>query len=255
MNDHLGQLRLRRYRLGELDAPQSGEVLRHTTACAQCRARLKTLDDEQREFERDVSFERFAGGVERARRVPRQRPRRAVLGASLALATAAAGALLLRLAPGDGHNRIKGGEVDASLRVAAADGGHQRSLLPGARDRLAPGERLRLGFRNGAARYLLAVSVDDAGLVTPLYPEHERSALSVPPHTELTYLPDSLELTGAGHERVFLILLERPTSVDDVMVAARLGHARAGGDLQSLATLPLEGRGKVEQFTWLLAKP
>jgi hypothetical protein len=254
MNDHLGELRLRRYRLGELDSPGSGEVLRHTAGCPQCRARLKALDDEQRDFEREIPFERFAGGVERARRVPRQRPRRALLGGSLALAAAVA-VLVLRLAPGGGRNRIKGNEVDATLRVAGADGGNQRSLFSGARDRLAPGERLRLGFRNDAARYLLALSVDDAGVVTPLYPERERSALPVPPRTELTYLPDSLELTGSGHERVFLILLERPTSVDEVMAAARVAHARTRGDLQSMATLPLDGRGKVDQFTWLLAKP
>jgi hypothetical protein len=253
---HLGELRLRRFRLGELDSPQSSEVLRHTTSCAQCRARLKSLDDEQRAFESEVSFERFAGGVERARRVPRQRPRRLLVGASLALAAAAAAVLVLRLVPfDDGRNRIKGAEMDATLRVAAADGGNQRSLLPGGRERLQPGDRLRLGFRNDAARYLLAVSVDDDGQVTPLYPERPGGALSVPPHTELTYLPDSLELTGSGRERVFLILLERPATVDDVMVAARVAHARARGDLQALAALPLDGRGKVQQFTWLLTKP
>ena len=64
-----------------------------------------------------------------------------------------------------------------------------------------------------------------------------------------------LRLSPPGHERLFLLLSERPVAVDDVAAAARAAHARAHGDLRALASLPLEGGGKVEQFTWLLAKP
>jgi hypothetical protein len=252
---HLGELHLRRFRAGELDGPASGEVLRHTTGCATCRTRLKSLEDEQRDFEAEVSFERFAGGVERARRVPRPHARPGLVGAMMALAATAVVVVLMSVLP-DEHpgNRLKGGDADATLRVAAGDGS-QRSLLPGTSDSLRPGERLRLGYRNDAGRYLVALSIDDGGVVTPLYPEHEGGALSVPPHTTLSYLPDSLELTGVGRERVFLLLLEHATPIEDVLTAARVGHARARGDLQALATLPLEGRGKVAQFTWLLSKP
>jgi len=258
--EHVGELRLRRFRLGELAGPDRDEITRHTNDCGACRARLKTLDDEQRQFERDIPFERFAGGVERARRVPRTLPRRAwTVGA---VGFAAAAALLLVLRPGgdrrgsingfdDGFNRIKG--TAAEVRIAAADGA-QRAAVAGTTAALRPGDRVRLGFRTPRSAHLVAVSIDDAGTVIPLYPE-DGAALPVEARRELTYLPDSLEFTGHGRERVFLLLADRPLAVGDVEKAARAAHARAKGDLRTLSAVTVEGPGKVEQFTWLFEKP
>ena len=76
-SSHVPELALRCYRAGEFAADACAEVDRHLASCPACRAKMRVLVEEQRAFEREIPFERFAGGVERAQRVPRQRPRRA----------------------------------------------------------------------------------------------------------------------------------------------------------------------------------
>jgi hypothetical protein len=251
---HVAELRLRRFRLGELAAPEGQEVTAHLAGCGACRVRLRGLDDEQRQFERVIPFERFAGGVERARRVPRSRPRPALYAAACTLAAAAA-LLLVWVAPRPSahRNNIKGGApaAEASLRVGS-DRGEQQAVAPGGRLVLRPGQRVRLGVRSEAARYLAAVSVDEAGVVTALYPERG-SALPLPADRTLGYLPDSLEFTGQGRERVFLVLAARAFTVEELREVARTAYQRSHGDLQALGLLPAEQID--EQFTWLLQKP
>jgi hypothetical protein len=248
--DHVGELRLRRFRVGELPAAEHEEITRHTSECGPCRARLKGIEDEQRSFERDIPFERFAGGVERARRVPRARPRRVWTVGFFGFAAAAA-MVLLFVRPGGDERRLNGikGSSNAALRIAAADGA-QRLAAP--TEALRTGERVRIGVRAGAPRHLVAISIDDAGAVTPLYPERGGD-LALEPRRELTYLPDSLEFTGRGRERVFVLLSENTLSVEDLTRAARAAHARARGDLGALGDVRLAD--KTEQFTWLLQKP
>ena len=99
--------------------------------------------------------------------------------------------------------------------------------------RLGSGERLRLGYRVLAPGHLVALTVDDTGQVTPLYPERGASLPVAPQGADLTYLPDSVELTGAGRERVYLFVAERPFSVDDAAAATRAAFERSGrGDLR-----------------------
>jgi hypothetical protein len=248
---HVGELRLRRFRLGELAGADEEAIARHTTDCGACRARLKTLEDEQRQFERELSFERFAGGVERASRVPRVMPRRAWTLGAVGLAAAAALVLVLRPAPHT--NRIKGG-TEATIRIASADDRSQRSAPPGSLQALHEGERVMLGYRAGQAAHLVAVSIDDAGAVTPLFPERG-AGLPVEARPEVKFLGDSLVFTGHGRERVFLLLSERPLGVEEVERAARAAHESAHGDLSALSAVPVESRGRVEQFTWLFQKP
>jgi len=77
---HLGELTLRRRRAGEpLDGAGAIETVdAHLAACAACKARSRALDDEQRRFEQEISFDRFAAGVERATRSGAPAPRRRV---------------------------------------------------------------------------------------------------------------------------------------------------------------------------------
>lgn len=251
VGQHVGELRLRRFRLGELTGADHDEIARHTSDCGPCRARLKSLEEEQRQFQRDISFERFAGGVERARRVPRVLPRRLWTFGVVGLAAAAA----LTLVVGKPNQvRLKGTATEATVRIGKADGTDQRPAAAGSLQALQPGELLRIGYRAGAPAHLVAVSIDDAGSVTPLYPDHG-PGLSVEPRPEVRYFPDSIYLTGHGRERVFVLLAEHPLSVAEVEKAARAAHESAHGDLQAISSVNVEGRGRVEQFTWLFAKP
>ncbi len=71
---HPGELELRRRRAGELTSAAMLAIDEHVATCPACRLRLRALDDEQRRFETEISFDRFAAGVERAARVPARRP-------------------------------------------------------------------------------------------------------------------------------------------------------------------------------------
>src|SRR3954463_7389902 len=77
-DEHIGELTLRRRRAGEPLGSDAPAIEAHATSCADCRARIRALDDEPRRFEQEISFDRFAAGVERAARgannVKRRRP-------------------------------------------------------------------------------------------------------------------------------------------------------------------------------------
>ena len=249
---HVAELALRCYRAGEFATDACAEVDRHLAICPACRAKLRVLVEEQRTFEREIPFERFAGGVERAQRVPRQRPRRTwALGVS-GLVAAAALAMFLVRGSAPGYNRIKGTSVEATARVASAHASAQRTVPPGSHEVLEPGDRVRLGYKTADPRYLAAVSVDDRGEVTPLYPD-AGSALSVASTRETEYLPDSLEFTGAGRERVFLFLARTPFDLEAAMNAVRSAHEKAKGDLSALPNPAFAGGQDV--FSWLFRKP
>src|SRR6185436_1894900 len=82
--EHIGELTLRRRRAGEALGSDGPAIEAHATSCADCRARIRALDDEQRRFEQEISFDRFAAGVERAARgASTARARRPILNAWL----------------------------------------------------------------------------------------------------------------------------------------------------------------------------
>jgi hypothetical protein len=257
---HIGDLDLRRHRAGEALGVEGPAIAAHAASCPECRARLRALDEEQRRFEGAISFDRFAAGVERAPRgaraaSPRRPPAR--VWALPTLAMAAAVALVVTFhhpaAPvgtrGERGDRTKGG-AGMIVRIAGAAG--QRTAQVDAPEPLAAGERLRLGYQSGGHRYLLALSIDEHGEVTPLYPERG-SSLTVPAAVPSAthFLPDSLELTGAGLERIIVVLSDQPLEMEAAQRAARAAYERAGGELSRLPKLGLPG----EEFTRTFAKP
>lgn len=252
---HPGELELRRRRAGELTSAAMLAIDEHATICPACRARLRALDDEQRRFEENISFDRFAAGVERAARTParaRRAPARAWLYSAVAMAAGVAIVVTVQRpsgSPAPAGVRIKGG---AGMTVRVAGPGGQRTARVDASEPLASGERLRIGYQPGGHRYLLSLSIDERGEVTPLYPEEGPSLPVAGGAAAATrYLPDSLELTGAGLERIFVVLSDDPIQMDVAQRAAKAAFDRAGGDLARLTRLGLPG----EEFTRSFAKP
>jgi hypothetical protein len=128
---------------------------------------------------------------------------------------------------------------DGAQRVAASTGP----------EALARGERVRIGYQRGDHRYLLALSIDDHGEVTSLYPEAGQSLLvdvrcKGCTADALDYLPDSVEFTGEGSERLVVVLSNEPLRVEAARRAARAAFDRAKGDILHLGALDLPG----EQF-------
>jgi hypothetical protein len=272
---HVGELNLRRFHIGEALGGDQALVEAHIADCAECHRRLDHLGDEQRAFEERISFDRFAAGVERAVRVParavapRWWARPASTRSFLTVMSVGAVAAVLALVVGSrplfetarlreaertavaGTNRIKGGERAAAVfRIAAPQNGPQRFAVAEAPEPLASGDRIRVGVRPGTHRFLFAASIDDQGTVTALYPEGG-SSLPVPPGSALHYLPDSLELTGRGSERLIVLLTDSPLDVDAVRVASTAAFNRAGRNLSRMPDLAVAG----EQFHRTFLKP
>lgn len=273
---HLGELRLRRLFAGELADAERADAEAHVAACVECGRRLEGVRAEQRSFEEQISFDRFAAGVERAARVPLAAPpaqarwwtRPTSTWSFVSVfslgAVASAAALIVTARPlfqearvrtaanvARGANRLKGGEAAGlTIRVAPPDDGRQRIAAVDTPEPLGTGERLRIGVRAGARRYLFAITVDDAGVVTPLYPETGIS-VALPPGEDLQYLPESVELTGRGLERLVVVLTDEPTELDILRRAAVAAFAKAKGDLTRLPDLAIAG----EQFQRTFIKP
>ncbi len=135
------------------------------------------------------------------------------------------------------------------ISTASGDRG-QRIASSDAPEALSRGERLRIGYKAGQHRYLTAIALDDQGHATALYPESGRS-VALAADAETRYLPDSIELTGAGAERVVVLLGDQPVDVDAVKRAAEAAYRQARGDILHLPALNLAG----EQFHRTFLKP
>jgi len=92
--------------------------------------------------------------------------------------------------------------------------------------------------------------VDEAGQVTPVYPERGES-LPAGGGNATVYLPESLEFTGSGAEKVIVILSDEPLQVDQVAAAAGAAFAAARGHLPAMGPLAVPG----EQFARTVQKP
>jgi hypothetical protein len=251
MSAHLSEWTLRRLHTGELPGAEARQARAHVSACAECHGVLKGLESEQARFEAEVPFARFEAGVERALRNQPAAPARPRFN-GLLMAVAATVLLAVTVRPllsSPPTNRLKGGAT-AELRIGG-DGLDQRTARPGATETLAPGERVRLGYVAGEHRYVLAVSVDEAGEVSALYPAAGMS-LPVELGAGTQWLPDSVDFTGSGLERVVVVLSDAPLEVEATRAAVRQSWEAAGRDVAAMpSSLGVDG----EEHHWLLRKP
>ena len=249
MSAHLSEWTLRRLHAGELPGKEAEQAQAHVSGCAECQELVKGLEADQARFEAQVPFERFEAGVERALKKPKTRPSRPLLNGVL-VAMAASVLLVVFVRPMLSQppvNRLKGG-ASAELRIGG--GGPQRGVLPGDTEELQPDERVRLAYVPGPYRYVLAVSVDDAGEVSELY-SHAGMSLPVEAGSGRRWLPDSVAFTGSGNERVVRVLSDRPLDVEAVRASARRAWEAAGGKVEAMTSLGSGG----EETHWLLRKP
>ncbi len=253
---HLRELSLRQLFAAEAVPAAERQHLEH---CGECRARLEGLREEQQQFEAEISFERFAGGVERAARETKQAPSSSqasawrwsvALAASLVLVVLGARGGLFKISEGR-TNRIKSGaEIEVVVRGAGT--GLQRTVAAGLAvpEPLLAGEQVRIGYRAGDFRYVAALSIDANGAVMLIYPEAGQSALAEG-GDGLVYLPGSLEFTGHGLERVIVVLSNEPLPLDVLSRAGEEAYRAAGNDLSRLSPLAVPG----EQFQRTFVKP
>ncbi len=221
---HAGELKLRRILAEEaLDAA----TVEHVRHCNECGARLAKLKEEQRVFEAEVPFDRFAAGVEKEARHQKASSKRSRLGVLVALAACVIAFFVGTIGSGQGVSRLKGG---ASVDFVIAGPGGQRPAQE--LEQLANGERVRIGV--SGTRHVLALSIDDAGEVSTVYAETLTGEGQ-------TWLPDSLEFTGQGREHLIVLLSDAPISAPEVTQQLREHFEAAGGDLSKLKALEVSG--------------
>ncbi|MBL9038871.1 MAG: ACP synthase [Archangium sp.] len=238
---HPGSLVLRRLHAGE---SVSDEVKAHVAECDACRAQLAAFAAEQQAFEASVPFERFATRVERGER------RTPVTSRSWRVAVSVAVAAMLAITAGvinrpEHTSRIKGG-TGLDVRIADNSGAQRQATKDP--EPLAPGERLRVEVTPGDRKYALVVSLDDQGVITPLYLENGRSFAV----HGATWLPDSIEFTGTGLERLIVVLSSAPLTLDTVSAAVEKAYTATRGDLTQLTAIDLHD---VDQIHHTFRKP
>ncbi len=230
---------------GELAPAEESQVREHVKQCPDCSAELSRLQGEAASFPAEVPFDDFA----RAVLAKAERPKRKAISGPVGLALAA-GILLIVLAgpltflSQHSRNALKGGDAVLELFVG---GTGQAPRLATDGEALAPGERVRVGYQAPRHRHLLVLSVDESGTATALYPE---SGASLPveraPGTHL--MPDSLELTGKGYERIVAVFSDQPIDVAQALAAASREFSRAGS-LQRMHELRLSVKSEESAVT------
>lgn len=250
---HVGQLSLHRWHIGELSEDEGKHILSHVNECADCRSKLRTLEAEQQQFRASISFDRFARGVEKKnRQADHLRPSRSWLFTIFGTCAVATTILLLLLPRTFQTNRIKGDLTDATVRIAGLGG--QRSTKPNTIEKLSKDERLRIGFRTSTPAFLIVLSIDDQGEITPVYPE-SGPGLQVFPSQNTQYLPDSLEMTGRGQERLFLFLTANLITVETAHSALDQAFVHSQKNLTELKQVIFPVSFEVQTYTWLFSKP
>jgi hypothetical protein len=213
---------------------------------------VQAIEEEERQFQTTISFEQFVGGVERAKRVPRAKSVHSWFLAALGTSAVAAAILLLLLPRTMETNRIKGDDSAATVRIAGSE--TQRNATLSVLENLNEGERLRIGFRTPKPAFLLVLSIDNQGEITPIYPE-SGPGLHVSPSRDMQYLPDSVEFTGQGQERLFLFLAPNLITVENAQAALAMAFRRSRQNLIDFPQVIFPVSSEVQTYTWLFAKP
>jgi hypothetical protein len=149
-------------------------------------------------------------------------------------------------------DRTRAGRV-AAIRVLIAPPapreGPQRLAVANDIVPVASGERIRIGIEPGPREFYFVISIDAGGHVTPLYPEFGVS-LPLPGSGAVQYLPEPIELSGRGQERLTVLLTNEPLEIDDIRRAVAASLSQVGGDITRLPNLAIAG----DQFHRLLDK-
>jgi hypothetical protein len=237
-----------RLHAGELSVEEAAKARSHVASCPRCAATLAALERDAAELPKALPFEPFVDRTLSKTRAKRTR-RAAWTGVTLALAAClavvvVAGPLRQALFSGSRRNLHKGAGV-MELYVRNNDA---QVRLAGERESLARGERVRVGYEAADRSYVAVVSVDDTGLVTPLYPEKGQS-LRAENSPGMHVLPDSVEFTGAGYERVITLFTDEPVPVNALVAATKKAFEKAGS-VEAMGSLDLPG----EQSSKLVKK-
>jgi hypothetical protein len=195
-------------------------------------------------------------GESRPAEVPARRPRATAVLAALALAAAAAGALAVWLWGGGTAERPSAAyEIDVALFRSGRDGGRER-LLPG--DRLRIGDALSMEVRASRDLHLYVVNEDETGRAFALFPLPGLDRANPLPANAAHRLPGSrrgAELswgvdTAGGREHLLIVASPEPLVEFErelAAIPAPAGAAPASLPLGEGAAMRLRGLGVLRE--------
>lgn len=248
-SNHMRLIELRRYRVGELANEAKAAVETHVASCAECKARLSSLEEEERTFLATANVAADSAAIlARLDAAPAARASRwsRVLVFAPIVALAAALAMMFLPKPPPETTRIKG-PMQVALEMFVKDAEGIRPAIDGAR--LREGDAIQFKYQAGGRRYVFVVSVDTDGTVSPLYPDEERTSIPVAP-TGTHVLEGSVILDASrGPERFFAFFSDEPIHFDEVRRALK-GAERDVTRLQEVEI----GREDVDEKSVLIFK-
>ena len=230
---------LRRLAYGELDDDAHAHLHARLEEDPEASDRLARLRAEAEDFEKAAHTAAINAIVDRltdrttgtARAVPLTRwpPQRMLAGAGLAAAAALAW-VVIELPTKAPQTRVKGAtrtvtrDPDAcakgvcpGLEMFVKDAAGIRRGVDGAP--LRAGDWVQFRYRGAGHTHLFVVSVDDDGVVSPLYPDHRGDSVPIKPDG-LHVLDGSVILDDAvGPERVYALFSDRPLRFDGLASA------------------------------------
>lgn len=225
---HPGRHLLARFEAGELDDPSA--LAAHLDVCARCAGLVAEMGRDRQAFlalRPPATLQRPTPAPSLAARL-----RLWLVGPTL-VAAGLAWWLVPREAPAPAGVRLKGA-VDLGFHVRS-DGEVRRGELG---DVVHPGDQVQLRYSTPQHRYLVVVSLDARGAVTPFYDDAGRS-LAIEPGTA-RLLDGSVELDDAlGPERVVACFSAAPLETARVVEAGRRALTAAGGDPRAVEPLDL----------------
>ena len=239
---HLGRHTLARLRAGELTGEPREEAEAHLAGCARCEARVEAMRQDAADFLARRPAAALTGALATRERGPGlwERLRRLLTRPALGLGLAAAVTAGLVLTVWPGPSEGPPDEPKTRLKTAVAlefhvlSGGAVSHGTSG--DTLHPGDRIQLRYSTPEHGWLVVVSLDSRGAVTPFYDSDGRSLAIEPGVAHL--LDGSIELDDAlGPERLLGCFSRKPLSTARVVAAGQRALAAAGGDPAAVSAL------------------
>jgi hypothetical protein len=232
----VSDLRLERYRLGELPPGELQTLAAVIAADPELQRRLAQLEASSRDIQSAYEPQEMARRIrerarqsgERSGQAAKARPRRWWLAPAGVVATclcvAAVGASLWLVRPAGDDTTIKGGEPSLVLHRRLSQGSEE--LTPGAVAR--QGDEIRIGYRAAGHPYGAILSIDGRGVLSQHLPRTGERAVALQP-SGTALLDFSYELDDAPRWEVFyLVTADIPFDLEPVRQSVRA--AAAPGD-------------------------
>jgi len=202
----LSDLRIDRWVRGELASDDEAGARQHLAGCDACRARVGEIEAAR------ASFRTSAPPLTRPR--PRRRRWTAwTVGASTALAAAAALVLFLQPRGPDG-TRLKGGGRGVAFFVEHA--GRVRRGQAG--ELVAPGDKLQLTYSSATPFYGAILSVDGARRRSRYFPDEPRAA-RLDAGQDRSFPISTVLDEVLGKETLFVLFCDEPIALDPAEAA------------------------------------